>query len=417
MAEPTRPVDRSLASAGLPPLERAAWIEVDIDALTANARALRLLANPAALGAVVKADGYGHGLEVAARCAVTGGAGWLCVADAGEAGRLRRDGYAGRIFVLYPVPVAPVPALARLGVDVTVGSIEEARTLGERLPPRHPVLSVHVEVDTGMTRGGVIPGEAVTAAAAIVSDPRLTLGGVWTHLAAPEDPATTRTQLARFDSVLAQAAAAGIEPGAVHLAASGQLLSGTTEGQTFVRPGLALYGVHPGAGDPLPPPVVPALAVKAHPVRVAEVPPGTAVGYAGTWRAARRSTIATLPIGYADGWSRSSSPGTEVLVEGGRAPVVGRVSSDSLTVDVTDIPGAGYDSEFILLGTDGRNEISADAVAEVRRTISWEVLQQLGTRLTRVYTAGSIPIAVRAESTLTVTLAPGTSLPDYRTDL
>ncbi|MFV2008146.1 MAG: alanine racemase C-terminal domain-containing protein, partial [Longimicrobiales bacterium] len=114
-----------------------------------------------------------------------------------------------------------------------------------------------------------------------------------------------------------------------------------------------------------------------------------------------------------DGWSRASSPGTSVLVEGRRAPVVGRVSSDALTVDVTGIDGVGFDSEFTLLGHDGDEEITADAVASVRRTISWEVLQQLGARLARVYTSGSVPIAVRRESTTTITLAPGGTIPSY----
>jgi alanine racemase len=408
-----RRIDRSLARAGLPPLERSAWVEVDTDVLIANARALRSLARPAALGAVMKADGYGHGLEMAARCAVAGDAEWLCVADSAEGARLRRDGYGGRIFVLYPVPPAILTNLARLGIDVTVGSTDEARALAEHLPSGDPILAVHLEVDTGMTRGGVVPDDAVSAAVAIVASPSATLAGVWTHLAAPEDRSTTAEQLARFDSVLARLAAAGIDAGGVHAAASGELLSVNTDGHAFVRVGLALFGVHPGAGDPLPPNVAPALAVRAHPVRVAEVPPGTAVGYAGAWIAGRASTIATLPIGYADGWSRASSPGTSVLVEGKRAPVVGRVSSDSLTADVTGIAGVGLDSEFTLLGSNGRDEITADAVADVRRTISWEVLHQLGARLARVYTSGLVPIALRSESTITITAAPGASIPSY----
>jgi alanine racemase len=413
MVEVGRRIDRSLAEAGLPALERSAWVEVDTDVLTANATALRSLAEPAALGAVVKADGYGHGLEIAARCAVAGGAEWLCVADAAEATRLRRDGYDGETFVLYPVPAAMLPTMARLRIDVTVGSIDEAVSLVSHLVPDGPILAAHLEIDSGMTRGGVAPDDAVPAAAAIAAAASVTLAGVWTHLAAPEEPATTRQQLTRFDAVLAQLAAAGIDPGAIHVAASGELLSGSTEGHAFVRPGLAFYGVHPGAGRPLPEPVAPALAVKAHPVRVMDIPPGTAVGYAGTWTAQRVATIATLPIGYVDGWSRSSSPGTVALVEGERAPVVGRVSSDSLTVDITGIAGAGLDSEFTLMGRDGRNEITADEVADVRNTISWEVLQQLGARLARVYTAGGVPIGLRPESTTTITTAPGTTLPSY----
>lgn len=409
----SRRIDRSLARAGLPPLERSAWVEIDIGTLTANASALVSLARPAALGAVVKADGYGHGLEMAARCAITGGATWLCVADSAEAARLRQDGYGGRIFVLYPVPPAMVARMAEIGADVTVGTVADARAMGEHLGPGNPPLNVHVEVDTGMSRGGVFPEEALDAATAIATGQHTLLGGVWTHLAAPEDTQTTTTQLSRFRTALERLADAGIEPGAIHAAASGGLLAADTTDHTLVRPGLAYYGVHPNPGDPPPSGVGPALAVRAHAVRLADIPPGTSVGYAGTWTASRPSRIATLPIGYADGWARGSSPGTRVLVEGNEAPVVGRISSDSLTVDVTDVAGVGPDSEYTLLGRHGNREITADEVAVVRHTISWEVLQQLGARLTRIYRSGPEVVAIRPESTVGFDTAPGAQAPGY----
>ena len=137
------------------------------------------------------------------------------------------------------------------------------------------------------------------------------------------------------------------------------------------------------------------------------------MGYAGTWSAERDSIIATLPLGYADGWSRASSPGTDVLVEGTRAPLAGRVSSDSLTVDVTGIDGLTLDSEFTLLGRGDTDVISAEEVADVRRTISWEVLQQLGSRLTRVYVSEGAVQAVRPESKIEVEYAPNSTVPDY----
>lgn len=412
MTQRVASIDDALEGAGLPTLERSAWVEVDLDALVANARALTAHAAPAALGAVVKADGYGHGLEMAARCAVAGGAGWLCVANAAEAMRLRRDGYGGRIFVLYPVPLAAISTIASAGVDVTVGSIEQAAAIAE-LVPSGSSLAVHLEVDTGMTRGGALPEDAVSAAREVIEAEGITLAGVWTHLAAPEDQAITDAQLDRFASVLERLDAAGVDPGSVHAAASGGFLAVDTAGHAFVRPGLAFYGVHPQAGDPLPPGVGPALAVRAHPVRIAEVPEGTSVGYAGTWTTPRPSVIATLPLGYADGWSRASSPGSSVLVEGGRAPIVGRISSDSLTVDVTDVNGVDNRSEFTLLGPAGNDAIAADDVAEVRGTISWEVLQQLGARLTRVYVSGGEPVAIRAESSISVTVAEGAAIPSY----
>jgi alanine racemase len=350
---------------------------------------------------------------MAGRCAVASGAEWLCVADAAEAGRLRRDGYPGRIFVLYPVPPGIASRMASLAVDVTVGSTSEARDIAGRLTDEGPPLGVHLEIETGMTRGGVSPEDALDAATAIDEARSTTLAGVWTHLAEPENPPATDQQLTLLDSVVDRITGAGIDPGAVHALTSGGLLARDMQGHALVRLGLALYGLHPGAGRPLPPSVSPALSIKAHPVRIAEVPPGTAVGYAGTWVAERLSTIATLPIGYADGWSRSSAPGTSVLVNEQRAPVVGRVSSDSLTVDVTGIGGVGPDSEFTLLGSTGNDVITADDVADVRGTISWEVLQQLGARLARVYVSGGLPVALRPESTIDITKAPRARIPGY----
>jgi len=387
-------------------------VEVDLDVLTANAETLAALVTPAALGPVVKADGYGHGMEVAARCAVAGGARWLCVADAGEAMRLRADGYQGAVFVLYPVPPSKWQEMADAGVDVTVGDVEQAATVATLVEPPAQ-LHVHVEVDTGMTRGGVRVEEVVATARVLLEGPCVVLSGVWTHLAAPEDADTTDAQLARFASALDELAAAGIDPGVIHAAASGGLLATDVSGHGLVRPGLAFYGLHPGAGDDLPVTVTPALSLRACPVRVVEVATGTRVGYAGTWTAERSSTIATLPIGYADGWSRSSSPGTFAIVNGHRAPVVGRVSSDSLTVDVTGIERVGVDTELTLLGSEGGESIGADEVAEVRGTISWEVLQQLGARLTRVYMSGSRPVAVRPESNVEVVVADESVVPGY----
>ncbi|HEY6634445.1 MAG TPA: alanine racemase [Acidimicrobiia bacterium] len=406
-------IDRLLRDAGLPPLQRSAWVEVDTDRLRVNSSLLSELAGPAAVGAVVKADGYGHGLEMAARCAVGGGATWLCVADAGEAARLRDDGYGGRVLVLYPIPPAMVTLLAALDVDVTVGSVPEALAMGAHLEPGSPALRVHLEIDTGMTRGGVLPDDALLAATALAGDLGVVHAGTWTHLAAPEDPEVTAVQITRFDEVLSALTSAGIDPGTTHTSASGGLLTLGAGSQGLVRPGLAFYGCDPGTGAALPPGVLPALAVKAHPVRLTRIPAGTSVGYGGTWTATTDATIATLPLGYADGWSRTSSPGGEVLVAGRRALLVGRVSSDSMTVDVTGIEGVDGHSEFTLLGEDGGAQISADEVASVRGTISWEVLQQLGARLARVYWSGNDPVALRPEATVSLIGASARELPGY----
>jgi len=408
-----RRIDEALSKAGLPPLERTVWVEVDTVRLTTNASELTALAAPSELGAVVKADGYGHGLEMAAQCATRVGARWLCVANSGEAIRLREDGYRGRIFILYPVPAPMLTTMARLDVDVTVGSAHDLRTMVSILNRAQQTLDVHVEIDTGMSRGGADPDAALEIASTIVDARSTELAWTWTHLAAPENQSATEVQLNRFDEVLSRLSDSGIDPGVVHAAASGGLLAADTDDHDLVRVGLALYGSDPHVGSPLPGSVMPALSLRAHAVRIAEIPAGAAVGYAGTWVAGGVARIATLPVGYADGWSRSLSPGTSVLVAGQRAPLVGRISSDAVTVDVSGIDGVGPDSEFTLLGRDGADEITADEIARGRETISWEVLQQLGARLARVYMSAGAPIALRSESTVKLTWSPDTTGSTY----
>jgi alanine racemase len=388
-----------LTAAGLPELSRSAWVEVDVDQLIANAAALRTMVSPAGLGAVVKADGYGHGLEMTARCAVTAGADWLCVATVAEGVRLRRDKYQGKILVLYPPPLSMLETVGRERLDISVGSLAMAVEIGRGDDREFPI-RVHVEVDTGMTRGGIHPRDLAGVVTQIAGGPGSRLIGIWTHLAAPEDPDATSAQVELFESTI-QALDQDLVAGLLtHVAASGGILTLDRGGDSFVRPGLALYGAHPGPGRDLPPEMGPALSVRATPVRVSRVMAGTGVGYGGDWVADRESVVATLPIGYADGWSRSSSPGGEVLVEGIRAPLVGRVSSDAVVVDVTDVPSVSVDTECVLLGSQGGEMIDANEVAATRGTISWEVLQQLGSRLARVYVSKGAPVAVRPESSI-----------------
>ncbi|CAN5862910.1 alanine racemase [soil metagenome] len=387
-------IDEELTEAGLPALDRFAWVDVDLDVLTANASALSASCSPAALGVVVKADGYGHGLEAAARCAVSGGATWLCVATAGEARRLRTDGYVGRIFVLYSVPAALLEEMGALDVDVTVGSIDDARSVGVCSAHLGKGLRVHVEIDTGMTRGGIRPEDAADVVGALGAP--VELAGMWTHLSEPETPDRNRAQLERFERAVHGVRREGIDPGVLHVAASGGLAAAEVTSFDVVRIGLGFYGYRPIANRGPSHEVAPALAVKAHPVRVAEIPTGTGVGYGSEWVAERPSTIATIPVGYADGWSRSTfTGGGGAIVGGTRVSIVGHISSDSMALDVTAAGSVTVDSEVVLLGTQGGQSISADDVANTRATISWEVLQQLSSRLPRVYRTGGRPVAMR----------------------
>lgn len=402
-----RPIQRELAAAGLPQLERTAWVEVDTARLINNASVLRALVSPVQLGVVVKADGYGHGLEVAARSAVRGGATWLCVATLPEALRLRDDGYSGRIFVLYPIPPSVVDAARREEIDVTVSSLEDVDAMS-----RAAGLGIHIEVDTGMTRGGCRP-EDVPRLVDRIRTSQAVLTGIWTHLASPEDPQMTATQVDALAEVTESIEDLDDGVEVTHAAASGGILTADLANHNLTRAGLIYYGSDPGVGVDLPQGIKPALEIRAHAVRIATVPRGTGVGYGSTWRTTRRSRIATIPMGYADGWARSLSPGSDVLVNGVRAPVVGRISSDAMTIDVSDVPHVDRDTDFRVMGYRENASITADEIASHRGTISWEVLQQLSPRLARVYRYSEEIVGLRAESTSHVVYAPNSPLP-YR---
>jgi alanine racemase len=374
---------------------RGAWVEVDLGALRENHRALRAaLPSATGMGVVVKADGYGHGIEACARVAAEEGAALLAVATLDEGLALRGSGIEVPILVLYPVPIAAVAAAARAGLALTVGDPDYALALAqetERLPEdlaRRP-LEVHVEVDTGMSRGGIAPSGLVGTARALASSRRVLRGGTWSHLASPEDEKVAAKQVRVFEASLEGLRSAGFDPGVRHLASSGGLLCGTAPAYDLVRLGLAWYGVvapeWAARGSAIARSLRPALSVRARPVRVARLEAGARVGYGGDWTGTAGSVVATLPLGYADGIPRSSWPGGEALVRGVRVPLVGRVSMDALGVDVSRVPDLGPDEEFTLIGAQGAERILVTEVAAQRRTIAWEVLTSLGPRLPRLH--------------------------------
>ena len=398
------PIEARLRAVGLPPLDRPAWLEIDTSALTHDLGVIRELAGPATpVWPVVKDDAYGHGLEVATRSFVAGGAGGVCVATLGEARAIRAAGITTPVLVLYPIPDDSLVDAADAGFAITVatshGAGAAARVWSESgAALRGRRLAVHVEVDTGFTRMGVHP-ERLEEALGVLQRPGIDIVALWSHLAPPEDGAPSEEQQRRLASAVDVGRRWGIAT--THLAASGGLLTGRGVDAALVRPGLLAYGVLPdgalrdlAVAGGVATRLRPAMRLVARPMRIHEVPVGTRVGYGGTWVAPRPSRIATLPVGYGDGYARAST-GSDVLVRGRRAPVVGVVSMDACTVDVTDVPGVGLDDEFVLLGSQAGDTISASALAQRRTTIPWEVLTGMARRLTRVYDAGAGPFGVR----------------------
>ena len=400
------PIERRLAAAGLPPLPRTAWLEIDIDALSTNLAALRRLAGAdVPVRPVVKADAYGHGAIPVALALEAAGADGFCVAAFDEAMDLREGGLRGPILVLYPVPAAFADEAARLDIAVAAG---EGRALAETvrvaadIDPARP-LGIELEVETGLGRGGFAVAELVSAARLVADSPGVVLVGLWTHLQAAEDPAITGAQVSAFDAAVDGLAAAGVALPARHVAASAALMTDGIMAYDGVRPGLAVYGLVP---DELDEAAVsgacaaglrPVMSLYARPVRVADLPAGTGVSYGPTFRTARSSRIATLPLGYGDGWSRGLSNRASAIVRGQRVPLVGNVAMDAVMADVTDVQGPPVDcsDEFVLLGSSGDERITAAELAQQRTTISWEVVTGMSRRLPRVYHAAAGPVGLR----------------------
>lgn len=372
---------------------RGAWLDIDLSAVTHNVQLIGELVGPSVeLAAVVKADAYGHGLAPVAR-ELDGHVGALCVATLDEGMSLRDAGISGRIIVLYPVPLAAVTDAADVGLELTLMSsgdgdaaITAARSRSDAAAP----MAVHIAVETGFNRGGLLPLEVSGLAGRLVQASGLRLVGVWSHLASPEDAEAASRQLDIFERTRSGLREQGIDV-AGHVASSSGTFLRLAPDLPMIRPGLALYGeldpsltLDPAASIAAAR-LRPAMALKARPIAMSTVPAGGRVGYGGTWQAQQAATVATLPVGYGDGFARASQPDAEALVRGVRVPIVGVVSMDSVGVDVSAVPGVDIDDEFVLLGAQGGERITATDLARQRTTIAWEVLTGMAPRLGRVY--------------------------------
>jgi alanine racemase len=322
--------------------------------------------------AVVKANGYGHGAVRVARAALGGGATWLAVATLDEANELTGLVHPERILVMGGMVPEQAAAAAASGFAIGVSSLEFARALegGEDVVP------VHLKVDTGMGRFGASLDEAESLAKFIERSAGLRLAGTWTHFAsAGTDEAMTRAQFERFTHALDTL---GVDPGLRHVCNSAATLRYPEMALDAVRAGIAVYGCEwPGAA--------PALALRSMVTHVKTVPKGTTVGYGALWSAPAQARVATVAIGYADGVHRARGNRGHVLVRGRRAPLIGAVSMDAITIDVSDVDGVAVGDVATLIGADGDERITAEEVAEWSNTISYEVLTAIGPRVKRRY--------------------------------
>jgi alanine racemase len=362
---------------------RPTYAEIDLGRFDNNLKVIsRLLPAAARLVPVLKADGGGHGaVELARRCTPDRVA-MIALALLEEALELRRAGITLPLLVLGPLQPAQIPVALDNAIALGVVGPEELEHVCAVARERE--VNIHLKLDTGMGRMGVVESELPRVMEMIRATPRLKLDGIYTHLANADDATDpfTEMQIANYDRMLATLRDHGIDAPRHHFANSAATLRGLVRPGDFARVGLALYGpsrIETSAGV-----IEPLMRWRTEIMRLKELPAGHAIGYGTTFHTKRPSRIATLPVGYADGYSRLQSNNGEVLVRGQRAPVVGRVSMDLVTIDVTDIPNAAPGDEVVLLG-DG---ITAEELGARSRTISYEVFCRVSARVPRVYRDG-----------------------------
>jgi alanine racemase len=371
-----------------------AEIVVDLDAVRGNVETLRSVVAPAALMVVVKADGYGHGMLEVARIARAGGADWLGVAVLEEALALRAAGDLGRLLCWLTVPSEDHRPAIAADVDVTAYSVAEVEQISAAARDVGRAARLQLKVDTGLGRGGAGAADwpsVVSAAAAAERSGAITVTGIWSHFACSDEPAhpANEQQEEAFTRAVEVAEAAGLQPEVRHLANSAAALTRPSSRLDLVRCGLAAYGLSPvpqlhSSADLG---LVPAMTARAQVAVAKRVPAGSGVSYGHTYVTDRETTLAVVPVGYAEGILRSASSSAPLLVGGRTRTVAGRVCMDQLVVDVEDdVVATGDDA--VLFGPGTAGEPTAEDWARACGTISYEIVTRIGGRFTRRHVGG-----------------------------
>ncbi len=370
--------------------ERPTWVEIDLGAVAHNLRRLREMVAPARVMAVLKADGYGHGAVQVAHTVLRHGAWGLAVACVSEGAVLRRAGIQAPIVVLGYTPAWQAREAVAQDLDLCVFDVDTAKALSAAAAATARRARVHVKVDTGMHRLGIRPAEAPAFLRELNGMDGLEVVGLFTHAARADERteagrAATEVQVSTFGDLVEALEAEGSRPPWVHAANSALAITRPEARYDLVRPGIALYGLSPSPDLPIGElGLQPALTWKTQVAQVHELEAGESVGYGGTWVSGRPSRVATIPVGYADGFRRAPRAWREVLVRGRRAPLVGRVSMDQSAVDVTELDGVRQGDEVVLIGRQGEDVITVEEVAGWLGTIDYEVISAILARVPRL---------------------------------
>ncbi|MEM2876311.1 MAG: alanine racemase [Candidatus Bathyarchaeia archaeon] len=369
---------------------RPVWAEIDIDNLAHNIKEVRRITKVSTIiMAVVKADAYGHGVEIAAKTFLENGAERLGVATLTEAIQLRKMGFNTPILILGHTPWYKSEDVVKYEVTPTVFSYEQAKNLSEAASSTGKTVKIHVKIDTGMGRLGFLTSDdSINDIVRISKLPSIEVEGIFTHFAMADrrDKSYTRDQFKKYVRVVDELEKRGVDIPIKHVSNSAATIDLPEYNLDMVRPGIILYGLYPSNEvDKSKVNLKPAMTLKAKISYIKTVPEKTGISYGLSFITKRESRIGTLPIGYADGYRRTLSNRAEVGVRGKRAPVVGTVCMDQCMIDLTDIEGTEVGDEVILFGDGSNNAPHIDEVAEWLGTINYEVVCMVGRRVPRVY--------------------------------
>lgn len=368
---------------------RPVWAEIDLDCIKDNIREIRKSMKDKEIMAVVKADAYGHGAIDIAPVLLEHGADKLAVAVITEALELRNSGIDAPIVILGYTPITFAKELIKENIEQTVYDLQYAKELSKIGKENCTDINVHIAVDTGMGRIGFLPNEeGIKSVESISKLDNIKIKGIFTHFSSADekDKEYTNYQIKKFNDFIKALEKKNIKLGCKHLSNSAAILDIEEAHFDAVRPGIILYGYYPSNEvDKKKIKLKPALTLKSQIVHLKELSKGEYISYGRKYRTQRKSIIATLPIGYADGYTRALYGKAQVIVNGKLAPVVGRICMDQCMVDVTDVGEVKVGDEVILLGEQNGVKFDADDIAELIDTISYEVVCMIGKRVPRVY--------------------------------
>ncbi len=376
-------------------MKNRSWAEVDLDAIAHNLREIKSkLARNTEIMSVVKADAYGHGVFETVRTLLENGATRLAVSMLDEAIQLRKSGITVPILILSYTDPSRAEEIIEYGITQTVFSHELAQSLSDAAVRLNKPVKIHIKIDTGMTRVGFAPGySAVKDVVDISRLPGIIIEGLFTHFAKADewDKTYTYMQFERFMSICSELSRIGILIPIKHVSNSAAAMTFPEMQMDMIRPGIIQYGLYPSHQvDKSLLKLKPAMTLKSKVIMVKKVEKGTCISYGGTFCTGRDSYIATLPIGYADGYSRLLSNRTRVLIGGEYANIVGNICMDQCMADVTDIINSGKNicigDEAVLFGRQGSKEINVTELADIMGTINYELICIIGKRIPRIYT-------------------------------